>query len=66
MTARDLFKIRAVYSNWADYIKGSWCEIVKNEMLEQVQSLDLLYKKEETASQIELKSKYLVSFATLM
>jgi hypothetical protein len=39
---------------------------VKEEMLEQVHSLDLLYEKETTAKLLEFKIKYLVSYATLM
>ena len=35
-------------------------------MLQQVQSLDLLYEKETTSKLLEFKLKYLVSYATLM
>ena len=35
-------------------------------MLEQVQSLDLLYEKETTGKLLEFKLKYLVSYAELM
>ena len=35
-------------------------------MLEQVQSLDLLYEKETTTKLLEFKIRYLVSYATLM
>lgn len=35
-------------------------------MLEQVQSLDLLYEKETTSRLLEFKLKYLVSYAELM
>jgi hypothetical protein len=40
--------------------------VVKNEMLEQVHSLDLLYERETTSKLLEFKLKYLVSYATLM
>jgi len=36
------------------------------EMLEQVQSLDLLYEKETTGKLLEFKLKYLVSYSELM
>jgi deoxyadenosine/deoxycytidine kinase len=39
---------------------------VKEEMLEQVHSLDLIYEKETTQKMLEFKLKYLVSYATLM
>ena len=66
LTSRELFKIRGVCSDWSDKVKGIWCQVVKDEMLEQVHSLDLLYEKETTAKLLEFKLKYLVSYATLM
>ena len=66
MTSRELFRVRGVCSDWSDQIKGIWCQVVKDEMLEQVHSLDLLYEKETTAKLLEFKLKYLVSYATLM
>lgn len=47
-------------------MKTVWCSVVKTEMLEQVQSLDLLYEKETTGKLLEFKLKYLVSYAELM
>jgi hypothetical protein len=46
--SRELFKLRGVCSAWSDQIKGVWCSVVKDEMLVQVHSLDLLYEKETT------------------
>ena len=66
MTSRELFRVRGVCSDWSDQVKGIWCQVVKDEMLEQVHSLDLLYEKETTAKLLEFKLKYLVSYATLM
>lgn len=66
LTSRELFRIRGVCSGWSDTVKGIWCQVVKDEMLEQVHSLDLLYEKETTAKLLEFKLKYLVSYATLM
>jgi hypothetical protein len=34
LTSRELFKVRAVCSDWSDQIKGIWCQVVKDEMLE--------------------------------
>ena len=65
-TSKDLFLLRGVNGEWSDSIKVIWCHIVKEEMLEQVHSLDLLYEKETTAKLLEFKIKYLVSYATLM
>jgi hypothetical protein len=65
-TSQELFKIRAVNGAMSDHIKTIWCSVVKHEMLEQVQSLDLLYEKETTGKLLEFKLKYLVSYAELM
>mmetsp|Transcript_14438 Transcript_14438/g.22383 ORF Transcript_14438/g.22383 Transcript_14438/m.22383 type:complete len:155 (+) Transcript_14438:158-622(+) len=64
--SRELFKLRMVCAEWSDLIKTIWCQVVKDEMLEQVQNLDLLYEKETTAKLLEFKLKYLVQYATLM
>jgi len=61
-----MFKLRGVCGEWSDSIKIIWCQVVKEEMLEQVHSLDLIYEKETTAKLMEFKVKYLVSYATLM
>ena len=66
LNSRELFKLRGVCADWCDQVKGIWCQVVKDEMLEQVHSLDLLYEKETTAKLLEFKLKYLVSYATLM
>ena len=64
--SRELFKLRGVCTEWSDIVKAIWCQVVKNEMLEQVHSLDLLYERETTSKLLEFKLKYLVSYATLM
>ena len=51
---------------WLDLVRVTWCQIVKDEMLEQVQSLDLLYEKETTSKMMEFKLKYLNSYAALL
>jgi hypothetical protein len=34
--SRELFRIRPVCTEWSDLIKVIWCQVVKDEMLEQV------------------------------
>ena len=65
-SSRELFKLRGVSGAFSDHVKTIWCSVVKHEMLEQVQSLDLLYEKETTSRLLEFKLKYLVSYAELM
>ena len=64
--SRELFNLRQVSTEWSDLIKTIWCQVVKDEMLQQVQNLDLLYEKETTTKLLEFKLKYLVSYAQLM
>lgn len=64
--SRELFRIRAVCGQFQDQVKTVWCQVVKDEMLQQVHSLDLLYEKETTAKLLDFKLRYLVSYATLM
>ena len=64
--SKELFRLRQVCTEWSDLIKVIWCQVVKDEMLEQVQNLDLLYEKETTTKLLEFKLKYLISYAQLM
>lgn len=66
LTSKELFRLRAVCGHFCNTIKGVWCHVVKDEMLDQVTSLDLLYEKETTSRLLEFKLKYLISYATLM
>ena len=66
LQSRELFRLRSVCGHFSDNIKTVWCQVVKDEMMEQVASLDLLYEKETTAKLLEFKLKYLVSYAQLM
>jgi len=65
-SSRELFALRGVCGEFSDMTKQVWCQVVKFEMLQQVQSLDLLYEKETTGKLLEFKLKYLVSYAQLM
>lgn len=62
-TSRELFVLRGICGEFSDMTKQVWCQVVKFEMLQQVQSLDLLYEKETTGKLLEFKLKYLVSYA---
>lgn len=65
-TSKELFMLRGVCGRWLDSVRITWCQIVKDEILDQVQSLDLLYEKETTTQLMEFKVKYLTSYATLL
>lgn len=65
-TSKELFMLRGVCGKWLDSVRITWCQIVKDEILDQVQSLDLLYEKETTSQLMEFKVKYLTSYAGLL
>lgn len=65
-TSKELFLLRGVCGKWLDAVRITWCQIVKDEILDQVQSLDLLYEKETTSQLMEFKLKYLSSYAGLL
>lgn len=57
---------RGVCGKWLDAVRITWWQIVKDEILDQVQSLDLLYERETTTQMMEFKVKYLSSYASLL
>ena len=65
-TSKELFMLRGVWGKWLDAVRITWWQIVKDEILDQVQSLDLLYEKETTNQLMEFKIKYLSSYAGLL
>lgn len=44
-TSKELFMFRGVCGRWLDSVRVTWCKVVKDEILEQVQSLEFLYEK---------------------
>lgn len=44
-TSKELFMFRGVCGSWLDAVRLTWCKVVKDEILEQVQSLEFLYEK---------------------
>lgn len=44
-TSKELFMFRGVCGSWLDAVRVTWCRVVKDEILEQVQSLEFLYEK---------------------
>jgi len=66
LNLKDLFfSVRGVNSDWSNMMKNLWCERIKSEMIEQVQSIDFLYEKEVLTKTYEFKVKYLINYKKL-
>jgi len=46
-------------------MKNSWCDKIKNEMLDQVNSINFIYEKEVLTKTYEFKVKYLINYKKL-
>jgi len=44
-TSKELFMFRGVCGAWLDSVRMTWCKVVKDEILDQVQSLEFMYEK---------------------
>ena len=66
LNLNDLFySVRGVNSEWSNIMKNLWCERIKSEMLDQVNSIDFLYEKEVLTKTYEFKVKYLINYKKL-
>ena len=66
LNLNDLFySVRGVNSDWSNIMKNLWCERIKSEMLDQVNSIDFLYEKEVLTKTYEFKVKYLINYKKL-
>jgi len=67
LTTKDLFFFcRAVCTNWHELIKNVWSAKVKEEMMEQVKSIDFVYEKEVLTKTYEFKLSYLINYKNLL
>ena len=67
LNTKDLFfSVRGVSPEWSDYMRNIWCTKIKDEMVDQVRSIDLVYEKEVFAKTYEFKIKYLINYKNLL
>jgi len=67
LNTKDLFfSIRGVGTEWSDYMRNIWCVKIKDEMVDQVKAIDLVYEKEVFAKTYEFKIKYLLNYKNLL
>jgi hypothetical protein len=60
------FNIRAVNTEWSNVMKNLWCTKIKEEMIDQVKTIDLIYEKEVLAKTYEFKLEYLFNYRNLL
>jgi len=66
LSSKSLFVLRLVCTDWKEHVRNVWCQVVKEEMVEQLHSFDLVYEKETLEKTLAFKLRYLRSYATLM
>lgn len=67
LRTEDLFfGVRAVSVEWFEIIKNLWCTKIKEEMLDQVKMIDLIYEKEVLVKTVEFKIEYLINYKNLL
>jgi hypothetical protein len=67
LTSHDLFySVRGVSTDWAEIMRSIWGGKLKDEMIDQVKSIDFLYEKELLTKTYEFKIKYLFNYKGLL
>jgi hypothetical protein len=67
LTSHDLFySVRGVCSEWGEIMRSIWGGKLKDEMIDQVKSIDFLYEKELLTKTYEFKIKYLFNYKGLL
>lgn len=60
------FYVRAVNIEWSNVMKNLWCTKIKEEMIDQVKTIDLIYEKEVLTKTYEFKLEYLFNYRNLL
>ena len=67
LDSRELFfNVRPVCLEWANIMKNLWCNKIKEEMIDQVKTIDLIYEKEVITKTYEFKVEYLFNYRNLL
>lgn len=67
LNSKELFfNIRPVCIEWSVMMKNLWCTKIKEEMIDQVKTIDFIYEKEVLTKTYEFKIKYLINYRTLL
>jgi len=60
------FQVRCVSTEWCNVMKNLWCNKIKEEMIDQVKTIDLIYEKEVLTKTYEFKLEYLFNYRNLL
>lgn len=67
LSSNDLFfNGRTVSTNWNEMVKNIWSTKIKEEMIDQVKSIDFIYEKEVFTKTYEFKLNYLINYKNLL
>lgn len=67
LDSRELFfNVRAVNTEWSNIMKNIWCSKIKQEMIDQVKTIDFVYEKEVITKTYEFKLEYLLNYRNLL
>ena len=67
LDSRELFYcIRPVCTEWTNIMKNLWCSKIKEEMIDQVKTIDFIYEKEVLTKTYEFKLEYLFNYRNLL
>lgn len=60
------FRVRGTHSYLHEIVKSTWCNIIKEEMCNQLKNLTFLYEKEALSKAYEFKLQYLINYRNLL
>lgn len=60
------FRVRGIHSYLHEIVKSTWCNIIKEEMCNQLKNLTFLYEKEALSKAYEFKLQYLINYRNLL
>ena len=60
------FTVRGAHSYLHEIVKSTWCNIIKEEMCNQLKNLTFLYEKDALTKAYEFKFQYLINYRNLL
>jgi hypothetical protein len=67
LNSKDLFYgVRGACTEWYELMRSVWSGKIKDEMIDQVKSLDFIYEKELYTKTYEFKMKFLMNYRNLL
>ena len=60
------FTVRGAHSYLYEIVKSTWCNIIKEEMCNQLKNLTFLYEKDALTKAYEFKYQYLLNYRSLL